>query len=408
MSLHIQDASRTAQVWSVSQLTTQIKQRVESGFPSVWVSGEISNLRKHENGFVYFALKDDRAKISSVIWRGVLPQIRFELRDGLEVVVHGHCSIFEGTSAYQIVIDQIEPKGLGALELAYRKLFERLQKEGLFAEDRKRPLPRFPRRIVLVTSLGGAAVCDMIQVISRRWRDVELWVRSVRVQGDGAAEEIAAAIAEVNRLRDVDVMIVGRGGGSLEDLWAFNEEIVARAIFASRIPVISAVGHEIDVTIADLVADVRASTPSVAGELVVPDETEVRERLKHNSVRLARALKDRLRVARMQVNQLASRRPFRAPLDGIRQCHQRCDDLDARLRLAARHRLRQSQQQIERLAAQLHGLSPLNVLARGYSLTTRGDGLTVVRDAAHVASGERLITRLARGRITSRVEQQPD
>lgn len=397
----------TVPVWTVSQLTAQIKGLLEDELPVVWVGGEISNLGRPNSGHIYFTLKDERAQVKAVLWRSVRARLGFDLRDGIQVIVQGRCSIYEGRSEYQLIVDQLVPKGLGALELAFRQLRDRLDKEGLFAKERKRALPKFPRRIVLVTSPTGAAVRDMVQVISRRWRAIELLVWPVRVQGFGSAQEIAGAIASVNRLRDVDVMIVGRGGGSLEDLWAFNEEAVARAIFASRIPVISAVGHEVDWTISDYVADLRAPTPSAAAELVVPNELEVRQHLGQIATRLTRALGDRLKGSFQRLDWISSRRPFQFPLDGIRRRQQLCDDLAARLDRAVKNRFHDGQQRLRQMAGRIEGLSPLNILARGYSLTTRADGRTVLRDADQVAAGERIVTRLARGVVTSVVEPSP-
>lgn len=404
----IQPAPKASQrPWTVSELTAHIKELLEGEFPSVWLIGEISKVnRDHNSGHIYLTLKDDRAVISAKIWKNVASRIVFDLHVGLEVIVQGRISVWEPRGEYSIIVEQVQPKGLGALELAFRQLCERLQKEGLFAQEHKKPIPRFPRRIVIVTSATGAAVRDILQVIGRRWRDVEIWVRPVRVQGDGAAQEIAAAIAEINRLRDTDVMIVGRGGGSMEDLWAFNEEVVARAIFASRIPVISAVGHEIDWTIADYVADLRAPTPSAAAELVVPSEQAVREHLKKDELRLVGSLQSLLRGTRRRLAQLADRRPFQFPFEFVFRRQHLCDDRAGRADRAIRNRLQEGGLRLARLAALLEGLSPLNVLARGYSLTTREDGVTVVRCADDVVVGERLLTRLSRGRITSRVEQK--
>lgn len=407
MSLPLLQASdgAPARVLSVSELTTRIKELLEFEFSSFWLSGEISNFKRHTSGHIYLTLKDDQAQISAVIWRSAASRLVFELCDGLEVVVHGRISLYEPQGKYQVVIDEIQPKGLGALELAFRQLRGKLESEGLFAPEHKKPLPRFPRRIVLVTSPVGAAVRDMLQVIGRRWRAVELLVRPVRVQGEGAALEIAEAIAEVNQLDAVDLMIVGRGGGSLEDLWAFNEEIVARAIFNSRVPVVSAVGHEVDLTIADLVADRRALTPSEAGELVVPNESELRETLRQFATRIGRVLQDRLRAAKSLLGVLSSRRSLRYPYDGVRQLQQRCDELTGRLQAAIAHRLRDAEHRLARLAAIAESLSPLKVLARGYSLTMRKEDQTVLRDAAETRAGDRLVTRLSRGRLLSLVEE---
>ena len=283
--------SRTSpadRVLSVSELTGSIKALLEGEFPSVWVSGEISNFSRPGSGHCYLTLKDDAAQIRAVLWRSAASRVRFDLHDGLEVLCQGSLDVYAPRGSYQLVIEQIEPRGVGALEQALRKLRERLAAEGLFAAERKRPLPRFPRRIAFVTSPTGAAVRDFLEVIRRRWHGVHVLVVPVRVQGDGAAEEIAAGVALVNRLAvEVDVLVVGRGGGSLEDLWAFNEEVVVRAIHASRIPVVSAVGHEIDVTLSDLVADVRALTPSEAAERIVPAAEEVRAYLARQGERLA-------------------------------------------------------------------------------------------------------------------------
>jgi exodeoxyribonuclease VII large subunit len=391
-------------VLTVSQLTAQIKDLLEDELPSVWLLGEISNLSRPNSGHVYLTLKDDRSQIRAVIWRTTARRMVFDLTDGLEVIVHGRCTVYEGRGEYQLVVDHMQPKGLGALELAFRQLRDRLEKEGLFARERKKPLPRFPRRIVLVTSPSGAAIRDMLQILRRRWCDVEIWLRPVPVQGDGAAPEIAAAIREVNRIAGVDLMIVARGGGSLEDLWAFDEEPVARAIFASKIPIVSAIGHEVDWTIADYVADLRAPTPSAAAELVVPSESEVREQLAQTGVRMARSLESRLRAARHRLEYLAARRAFQFPLDGIAWRLQRADELAGRMARAIANRLSDGGHRLARLAAQIEGLSPLNVLARGYSLTTRDDGLTVIRRADQVATGDRIITRLGEGRVTSCVE----
>jgi exodeoxyribonuclease VII large subunit len=390
----------------VSQLTSRIRGLLEEELPYVWVGGEISNLGRPTSGHIYFTLKDDRSQIRTVLWRSVRARMKFELSDGMQVIIQGRCSIYEGRSEYQLVVDQLVPKGLGALELAFRQLRERLEKEGLFAQHHKKSLPRFPRRVVLMTSPTGAAVRDMLQVIARRWKAIDVLIWPVRVQGEGAAQEIAAAIAQANRLCDIDVMVVGRGGGSLEDLWAFNEEVVARAIFASQIPIISAVGHEVDWTIADYVADLRAPTPSAAAELSVPNESEMRQYLDQSATRLARALQGRLQTARLCFEQLAGRRPFRVPLDGVLRRQQRCDDLGGRLDRAVWNRLRDGEHRMARLAGLIQGLSPLNVLARGYSLTTRVDGHTVLRSAEQVACGEQILTRLESGSIASRVEQK--
>jgi exodeoxyribonuclease VII large subunit len=327
------------------------------------------------------------------------------LHDGLEVVCQGYLDVYAPRGSYQLVINQIETKGLGELERALRLLRERLAAEGLFAAARKRPLPRFPRRIAFVTSPSGAAIRDFLEVLRRRWRGAHVLVVPVRVQGDGAAREIAAGIELVNRLAEpVDVLVVGRGGGSLEDLWAFNEEIVVRAIFASRIPVVSAVGHEIDVTLADLVADVRALTPSEAAERVVPAADEVRDYLRRQEQRLATALRNRVRTVRARLDGVAACRVFRRPLERVQLLARRLDELQGRVTRAAGARIELARADLRMLGGQLESLSPLAVLARGYSLTTRAADGRLVRSASELAVGDAISTCLADGEVTSRVE----
>ncbi len=319
---------------TVSQLTREIKALLEHGFPFVWVSGEISNFTRAASGHCYLTLKDDSAQIRAIIWKGTASRLKFELQDGLEVNVAGRVEVYEARGAYQIIIEQCEPQGLGALELAFRQLHDKLAAEGLFAAEHKQPLPRFPRRIALVTSPTSAAVRDMLQVLTRRWPAAEILILPVRVQGAGAAAEIAAAIRTVPNIPDVDVIITGRGGGSLEDLWAFNEEVVARAIYDCPIPVVSAVGHEIDISIADLVADRRALTPSEAAELVVPDIREVQMGVQQLRDRLIGGLRQRAITSRSQLEALASRRVFTRPTERIHDLQQQLDELDARSRRA--------------------------------------------------------------------------
>jgi exodeoxyribonuclease VII large subunit len=366
---------------TVSELTAQIKLVLEEGFAEVAVRAEISNLARPRSGHIYLSLKDESAQIRAVLWKTVAQRLVFELTDGLAVRVWGRLSVYAPRGDYQIVIQRIEPEGIGALELAFRQTVSRLAAEGLFDPARKRALPRYPRRIVIVTSPSGAAVRDLLQVIGRRWRGSEILIAPSRVQGAGAAAEVVAALDLANRVAGADLIIVARGGGSLEDLWTFNEEVVVRAIVASRLPVVSAIGHEVDVTIADLAADRRALTPSEAGELCVPDADEERRNLQRLAQRLAHSSQVRCSEARARLDRLADR---------ARRAISR--DLDGR-----RHR-------VARLAASLDALSPLAVLARGYSLTFAGDGVTLLRSAAEVQPGDLIQTRLGRGRITSRVE----
>lgn len=403
--LYTTDEPAAQRVLSVSQLTGAIKDLLEGQFPSVWVSGEISNLSRPQSGHCYLTLKDDFAQIRAVLWRTAASRVKFDLQDGLEVICRGNLDVYAPRGSYQLVIQQVEPKGVGALELALRKLRERLSAEGLFAAERKRPLPRFPRRIAFVTSPTGAAIRDFLEVLRRRWRGAHVLVIPVRVQGDGAAAEIAAGIELANRLAEpVDVLVVGRGGGSLEDLWAFNEEVVVRAIHASRIPVVSAVGHEIDITLSDLVADVRALTPSEAAERVVPDREEVLAYLEGQQRRLRSGLAGRLSAAESRLAALATCRVFRRPMEQVQRMAQRLDELAARAQRAVGRRLEVAQSLLGTRAGRLESLSPLGVLARGYSLTTKLEDGRLLRTVRDVAVGDRLRTRLAAGEIISQVE----
>ncbi len=365
---------------SVSELTARIKQTLKTQFAEVALLGEVSNVARPKSGHVYFTLKDDAASMRAVIWKSDARLLAFELTDGLAVRALGALTVYEPRGEYQITVRQIEPEGIGALELAFRQRVARLAAEGLFDPGRKRRLPRFPRRIVIVTSPTGAAVRDLLQVTGRRWRSAEILIAPTRVQGEGADHEVVAALALANRVVGADIIVVARGGGSLEDLWTFNEEVVARAIAASRVPVVSAIGHEIDVTLADLAADRRALTPSEAGEVCVPDGREVALHLDRLADRLRLAGQAQVVGARVQLDRLAER--ARGALQqGL---------------LDRRHRL-------VRVAASLEALSPLAVLGRGYSLTFHQDGQTLIRSADEVQPGEIIVTRLAAGHIASRV-----
>ena len=398
-----------ANVLTVSALTAQVRSTIESGFGAVWVAGEISNLARPPSGHLYLSLKDDKATLRTVIYRGVAIRVRFEPRDGMEVVARGRLTVYEPRGDYQFAVEEIHPKGIGALELALQQLRERLGRKGYFDPRRKKPLPQFPRAIALVTSPSGAAVRDMLELLARRWPVAAVTVVPTRVQGDGAAAEIATALRLVNRLHEqgsmaVEAIIVGRGGGSLEDLWAFNEEAVADAIFESRVPVVSAVGHEIDVTISDLVADHRALTPSHAVTDLTPDRDALLAGLTDMGDRMRDALTRRVSLTRQRLDAVAARRAFREPLDRVRDLERRLDDLDGRLRRSGRVTLDRARDRVAALAGRLQTLSPLNVLARGYSLTHAADG-RLLKEAAEVAVGDMVRTRLAAGELVSRVEQ---
>lgn len=390
---------------SVLELTLQIKDLLESAFPEVWVAGEVSNFVRPQSGHCYLTLKDDQAQLKAVMWRGTAARVRFDLHDGLEVVCRGHLDLYAPRGTYQLVIDDIIPQGMGALELALRQLKEKLAREGLFDPARKKPLPALAHRIAVVTSPTGAAIRDFLQVLGHRWRGADVLIVPVRVQGEGAAEEIAEAIEVVNRMTPpVDCLVVTRGGGSIEDLWSFNEESVVRAIAASEIPVISAIGHEIDVTLSDLAADVRALTPSNAAELIAPEAEELVARLRQVERRLTAGLRSRSQSARARLDAVARHVCFRRPYQRINDASQRLDELDARSLRAVHGLTRVAKQRLDTAAAHLESLSPLAVLGRGYSLTHRMDG-TLIRAASDVAIGEAIVTRFANGQTTSRVER---
>jgi exodeoxyribonuclease VII large subunit len=399
-------------VLSVGELTRSIKGLLEEAHPQVWVEGEVSNLARPSSGHLYLTLKDDEAPLRTVVYRGVALRLPFDLRDGLRVIARGRLTVYTPRGEYQLQVEEIQPKGIGPLELAFRQLKEKLSLLGYFDPRRKKKPPRIPRRVVLVTSPTGSAVRDMLEILGRRWPAAEVWVCPVRVQGEGAALEIAGALRLLNAIgppeappgRRIDVLVVGRGGGSLEDLWAFNEEPVAQAVFASRIPVVSGVGHEDDLTIADLVADVRALTPSEAAERVVPDRKEILEWLAGLEGRLRLLLRRALESARERLDDLAGRRCFRAPLERVRDEERRLDDWNERFGRAAQQRVASARQRLEAQAARLEALSPLNVLARGYSLTRRERDLAVVRGPADVRPGERLVIDVQNGRLAARVD----
>ncbi len=394
------------QVLTVSQLTAQFKSVVEREFPSVWVAGEISNFSRPQSGHCYFTLKDDAAQLRGVIWRGTASRLKFDLHDGLEVVCRGRLDVYPPRGSYQLVVEQVQPQGIGALELALRRLREKLEQEGLFDPVRKRPLPAFPRRIGIVTSPTGAAIHDFLEVLRRRWQGVHVLLIPVRVQGEGAAGEIASAIGLANRLQPpLDVLVVGRGGGSLEDLWAFNEEPVVRAIVASRVPVVSAVGHEIDVTLADLAADVRALTPSEAAERVVPSAQDVSALMRGLQTRLQSNLTMRAAAIRGQLDSLASRPAFRRPLDAVHLLSRQTDELAERMHRTARVEFRDRQAQIGAIAGKLESLSPLAVLQRGYSLTQDRKSGRLITAAARLNVGEQILTRFASGTAVSTIDE---
>jgi exodeoxyribonuclease VII large subunit len=449
MATALSPSSSDRRVFTVGQLTRAIKDTLEGRFGGLWVEGEISNLRAHTSGHVYFTLKDEEAQIRAVLFRSRARRLRFAPADGLHVLAFAALDVYAARGEYQLVCELLEPKGLGALQLAYEQLKGRLAGEGLFDRARKRPLPLLPRRVGLVTSPTGAVARDFLRIVTRRFAGLQVLLCPVRVQGETAAAEIVEALGLLNRLGGLDVIVVARGGGSLEDLWAFNEEAVARAIAASKIPVVSAVGHETDVTIADFVADLRAPTPSAAAELVVPDRAELARQLDALGRRLGRGV--RLRTERLaeRLRDFRRRRVLTDPARPLRDGARRLDDLGVRLgRAAARrtmrtrerldragralrpqllaahlrhqrqvaeqlaHRLRRAvwteaarrRRAIEALAGRLDGLSPLACLARGYAIATLPTGEILTR-ADRVRPGAEVRVRLHRGTLGCTVER---
>jgi exodeoxyribonuclease VII large subunit len=389
---------------TISALTTQIKGLLESAFTSVWVAGEIGSLSVAGSGHAYFNLKDKTALLPAVMWRTVAQRHRYAVKDGLEVVVRGKITVYPPQGKYQLSVEELYQTGVGDQDLALRKLKDKLQKLGYFAPARKKPLPALPRRIALVTSPTGAAIRDMLEIITRRWPCAEIWVCGVRVQGNGAAGEIADALQRLNQLAGIDVILLGRGGGSSEDLAAFNEEVVAKAIFASLIPVISAVGHEIDVTIADMVADRRAETPSAAAEIATPDRVELLLTLRSRRQRLHDLLMGKYQAHKQRLQSLLQRRVFVIPLERLREQERRIDDWDDRLQRTLQAHLQQARRRLEALTGRLESLSPLNVLARGYSLTRSVPEKKIVRSIEQTVVGATVEVVLADGRLQAEVQ----
>jgi exodeoxyribonuclease VII large subunit len=437
-------------IWSVAELTSRISTVLATQFTNLWVEGEVSNFHPAQSGHLYFTLKDAKAAVKCVCFRSQAMRLKFRPEDGLKLIVRGSISVYEPRGEYQIYVEHIEPAGLGALQLAFEQLKRRLEAEGLFDEARKKQLPLMPRRIGVVTSPTGAAVRDIVRILRRRFPNLHLIVYPVRVQGEGAAEEIVTALNYFNRKQVVDVILLARGGGSIEDLWAFNEESVARAISASTIPVVSGVGHETDFTIADFVADVRASTPSAAAEIVVKSREEFQRHLKELEHKISQRMRYLLLEYRHHLKELATHIGFRRLEDLLRRNRQRTDELTSRLGVALegrlerlRHRytiagtriasfdlrmrlrtlgLRLAQrstelgvrmerffvgkiQQLERLQLQLDERSPLRVLQRGYAICTDAEG-NVVSAAEQVAVGAEINVQLARGRLGAEIRRR--
>ena len=404
MKLEIQN--RTQQrVYSITELTRQIKFLLESHFPNVWVKGEISNFKLHSSGHMYFSLKDENAQLPCVMWRGRNNLLFFMPKDGMKVVAQGNVTVYEKRGYYQFEVLELQPAGIGELQLAFEQLKQRLKAEGLFEAEHKKPIPAYPERIGIVTSATGAAIRDLVTVVGRRFPSVQLILNPVRVQGDGAAEDIARAIDEFNEYGQVDVLIVGRGGGSLEDLWPFNEEVVARAIFRSKIPIISAVGHEVDFSISDFVADLRAPTPSAAAELVVRNRDELLSTLQAMVQKMYRLLKEKIRYYRDKVNYLESSYALRRPADVIKEYNQRLDELTRTMETALTHQIERERARIAALTKHLENLNPLSIMKRGYSICYREQDGHIIIDAVQLQKEDKIRVQFAKGQIRGTVDE---
>ncbi len=397
--------AREKHIYTVSELTKYIRMLLEDSFPTAWVEGEISNFILHSSGHMYFSIKDSAAVLKCAMFKRSNERLAFRPKDGMKVICFGKVSVYEARGDYQLIVEEIEPKGIGALQLKFEELKKRLSKEGLFEAAHKVPIPYLPTRVGVVTSPTGAAIKDILNIARRRFSNVEIIINPVRVQGDGAAEEIAEAIRLFNRLQDIDVMIVGRGGGSLEDLWAFNEEAVARAIYASDIPVISAVGHEIDYTISDFVADFRAPTPSAAAELVIPRKEDLASAVSGLKQRLKTVLISRVNILREKLATLKESYIMRQPLNIIVQHEQRVDDLRRVMATEITHMVEMAGENFKLLAGKLGALSPLAILTRGYSVTMRLPERAIIKDSRELKADDIIETKLGRGRVVSRVEK---
>jgi exodeoxyribonuclease VII large subunit len=438
-------------ILTVSELTQEIKNILDLKFSDIWIEGEISNLRIPPSGHIYFTLKDDFSQIRAVLFKMQARTLRFVLEDGLHVVCRGRVSVYERRGEYQLILEEVEPKGIGALQLAFLQLKDRLEKEGLFDPAHKKPIPMIPQTIGIVTSPTGAVIRDMLHIIHRRFENIHILLHPVRVQGEGASLEIAKAIEDFNKRMNVDVIIVGRGGGSLEDLLSFNEEIVARAIYHSKIPIVSAVGHETDYTISDFVADLRAPTPSAAAELVVREKREIKNTLHYLEERLENQILQTLQENRTNLSHLkkmltdprkkieeyflraddlvnrfriltswilkrkrerslhlSERLSLQNPIQRVKNLRLAISEIGKRLGQTMRYSVEIQRQKVEGIFGKLGSLSPLSILQRGYSITRKFPSLQILRDAAHIREGDKVEVRLHKGTLLCGVEKVHD
>lgn len=392
---------------TVTDLTRYIREMFEMDYrlQDVWVQGEISNLSRPASGHVYFSLKDSGAALRCVMWRTAVTAAVKRLREGDAVVAHGKLSVYEAQGAYQLYVDAIQTAGVGDLYQQFERLKAQLQAEGLFDPDRKRPLPEVVRAIGIVTSPTGAALQDILNIIRRRWPLMKIVLSPTPVQGDDAPPKIIAALNHLYQRDDLDVIVVARGGGSIEDLWCFNDERVARTLAQSPVPIVSGVGHEVDFTIADFVADVRAPTPSAAAELITPDQAEVRSVIAGLAAELDSIMTDRIDTARQQIAMNLRALQHLSPRVKLQNTRQRLDEAGSRMQEAIRHTLTLRRERVNSLAAQLSVLNPLNVLARGYAVVQKESTGEVIRSVAQVTTDERLTVRVSDGEFKTRAEE---
>ena len=393
-------------IYTVSELSREIRAVLEDTYPEIWLEGEVSGLKKYASGHTYFSLKDAESQISAVLFQGMGRFIKFELEEGMSVIVRGRVTVYPKRGGYQILVNYAEPKGVGALQLAFEQLKDRLSREGLFDEARKRKLPMLPQKIGVVTSPDGAALKDILTVLDRRYPNVEVLIYPVRVQGDEAKYEIKEAIEYLNeKYPGLDVLLVGRGGGSYQDLWAFNEEMVARAIYASKIPVVSCVGHEVDFTIADFTADLRAPTPSAAAEMAVRDKLELERRLETSKIRLNTAIENTIEAMSRKLNGLSESKVLVRPQAVFELKAQRLDELSGDLERIVGHMLNNKTEGFTHAAQKLNLVSPLNVLARGYSICENADSGKVIKDAYGAKPGDNIKVTLRKGILKAVVSE---
>ncbi|MCG2712175.1 MAG: exodeoxyribonuclease VII large subunit [Candidatus Omnitrophica bacterium] len=392
-------------IYSVTDLTKDIRELLTDSFPNVWVKGEVSTLRLPQSGHMYFTLKDKNAQLKCVFFRNANMKLKFKIEEGMECILLGRISVYDQSGQYQLYVESVEPVGKGAMLQAFEQLKKKLEAEGLFDKSRKREIPFLPKKIGVVTSSSGAAIRDILNIIGRRFANVHIIIRPCLVQGKTAALDIAQGIKDLNDYKEVDVIIVGRGGGSLEDLWAFNEEPVARAVYNSKIPVISAVGHEIDFTICDFAADLRAPTPSAAAELVVREKEQIVNTLDAMQARITESITQKIRLGKMRFERLAESYAMRRPQVIVERYQQDLDNLQMLLSSHFDHVLKEKQGLLKQISARLVNLNPLAILSRGYSITYLTPERKVVKNTQGLKKGDIIETKLHKGVIISQIKE---